>query len=204
MRNARQIGPTIAVAGLIAAAAGWMVVRAQDAPMSDTGQKQQLNQSGQQGSMTGQPLSINKCSELIGSRVENLQGDKLGKIDNVVVDFDSGRVSYCVLAVSRGIFRSSKYLAVPISAFKPSADGSYLILNADKDRVAQASGFDRDSWPSVSNPAWGAEPFWDTSAPSTTMPSTPENIPLNTPQNSTGDTNTNTPKSMPDEPGSQE
>ena len=153
-----------------------------------------------------QPIKINKCSALIGSRVENPQGEKLGKIEELVVDFDTGRVSYCVLGVSHGLLSTTKYLAVPLAAFKPSADGTCLILNADKDKVAQAKGFDRDSWPSVTNPAWGAEPFWQSAPkPATssmpdmqkTTPQTEENMENNAPR---GDTDPKDNPSQKDEP----
>jgi hypothetical protein len=71
-------------------------------------------------------------------------------------------VSYCVLRVEHGISATPKYLAVPLAALQPAADGQRVILNADKDKVAQAQGFDRHNWPSVSNPAWGAQPVWQT------------------------------------------
>jgi sporulation protein YlmC with PRC-barrel domain len=110
----------------------------------------------------GSPMKLNKCSQLVGTAVENRLGDKLGKIDEVVVDFDSGRVSYCVLRVDRGIVATTKCLAVPLRALKPSEDGSRLILDATKDKVAQAQGFDPNNWPSVSNPAWDAQLFSET------------------------------------------
>jgi sporulation protein YlmC with PRC-barrel domain len=157
MKKARKFDSKVVVATLCLAAAGWIVARAQDAP--NTG----ANQSQQQSATTtapSQPLKMNKCSQLIGTTVENPEGDKLGKIDEIVVDFDDGRVFYCVLSVEHKFFAKSKYLAVPLAALQPSADGARLILNADKDKVAQAQGFDRDDWPSVTNPVWGAQPFW--------------------------------------------
>jgi sporulation protein YlmC with PRC-barrel domain len=165
MRKTRKFDSKVVVAALCVATAGW-TARAQDSPNPNTGlsQSQQgVNQSQQQPATAptpGQPLKMNKCSQFIGTTVENPQGDKLGKIDEVVVDFESGRVSYCVLSVEHKLFATPKYLAVPLAALQPSADGSRLILHAEKDKVAQAQGFDRDNWPSVTNPAWGAQPFW--------------------------------------------
>ena len=116
---------------------------------------------------------MNKCSQLIGAAVEDPQGDKLGKIDEVVVDFESGRVSYCVLSVEHKLFATPKFLAVPLAALQTSSDGMRLILNTDKDKIAQAQGFDRDNWPSVTNPAWGAQPFWQTT-PKATISAPPD------------------------------
>jgi sporulation protein YlmC with PRC-barrel domain len=176
MKKANKIGKKIhsnwAIATLCMATAGWMTAQAQDsgANQPQTSQHAANQQTAQQaaqiqnghGTMgeTGQPQRINKCSDLIGTTVENQQGDKLGKIDEVVVDFQNGKVAYCVMTVEHKIFSTPKYLAIPLSAFQPSADGDRLILNADKDKVAQAQGFDRNSWPAMNNAAWGAQPFW--------------------------------------------
>jgi sporulation protein YlmC with PRC-barrel domain len=170
MKKTRKFNSNVVIATLCVAAAGWIMAQSQDTP--STG----VNQPQQQPATTttpGQPLKLNKCSQLIGTTVENPQGDKLGKIDEVVVDFDNSRVSYCVLSVEHKLFATPKYLAVPLAALQPSADGSRLILNADKDKVAQAQGFDRDNWPSVTNPAWGAQPFW-TPAQKTTISVLPD------------------------------
>jgi sporulation protein YlmC with PRC-barrel domain len=159
MRKTRKFSSKVVVAALCLAATGWLDARAQDAPVAGANQPQPRPATT---TASEQPLKVNKCSQLIGITVENQQGDKLGKIDDVVVDFDNARVSYCVLSVEHKIFATPKYLAVPLAAMRPSADGSRLILNADKDKVAQAQGFDRNNWPSVSSPAWGAQPFWQT------------------------------------------
>ncbi len=122
------------------------------------------------------PTRLNKCSQLIGTTVQNMQGQKLGKIEDVVINLDDGKVSYCVLKADRGILESSKSIAVPLSAMHPSADRSYLTLDVDKDKLSNAQGFDRDNWPSVTNPTWGAQPFWQSSyTPASTQPNNQNN-----------------------------
>jgi hypothetical protein len=107
-----------------------------------------------------------KCSDLIGTTVRNQQGEKLGKISDVVVGFDNQRVSYCVLSIKHGPFGKTKLLPVPLAAFQPSPDGTHLILNASRANLARARGYDRNEWPSTMTSAWGAEP----SAPSELPP----------------------------------
>ena len=46
-----------------------------------------------------------------------------------------------------------------------------MILDADKDKVANAQGFDRNNWPSTTNPVWGAQPFWQSNQRPMTTPS---------------------------------
>jgi sporulation protein YlmC with PRC-barrel domain len=103
---------------------------------------------------------INRASELIGSTVKNEQGERLGKIRDLVVDFSGDKVAYAVLAADSGMLSSEKLHAVPLRAFHPSEDGKYMILNTDKDKLSRAEGFDKNNWPSPQNPSWGAQPFW--------------------------------------------
>jgi sporulation protein YlmC with PRC-barrel domain len=179
MKKASTFDAPVVIATLCLVTTGWMLARAQDAPIAGVNQPQSQTPTTTDPS---QPLKMNKCSQIMGAAVENPQGDKLGKIEEVVVDFDNGRVAYCVMSVEHGLFATPKYLALPLAALQPSADGSRLILHADKDKVAQAKGFDRDNWPSVINPAWGAQPFWQTAPKATiiTPPDENENKPSGT------------------------
>ncbi|HEY3861961.1 MAG TPA: PRC-barrel domain-containing protein [Verrucomicrobiae bacterium] len=120
--------------------------------------QQERQQSGQPSSASTQPQIVTKCSEMIGAKVENQRGQTLGHISDVVVSYDKSRVSYCVLDVKTRMFTKAKLLAVPMAAFHPSDDGSYLILNASRENLAKAEGFNPNDWPATGNAAWGAQP----------------------------------------------
>jgi len=119
------------------------------------------------------PANYNRASGIVGMHVLNQNDEHLGCISDVVFDPNSERVSYAVMMVSPKVEiatspkgaaflkdQNQKFVAVPLSALKASADGDYLVLNADKSKVEEAMGFDRNNWPSVGNPSWGAQPFW--------------------------------------------
>ena len=110
---------------------------------------------------SGSPTNINKASSLIGMEVRNQSDEKLGKIEDIVMDLNSGKISYAVLNAG-GPFRS-KLVAVPANAFSASTDSKHLVLNADKTKLDEAKGFDKNAWPSVSNPDWGSDTFLDKS-----------------------------------------
>jgi len=107
----------------------------------------------------GIPARINKARALIGMQIRNPQDERLGKVKDMVLDLQSGCISYVVL--STGGLRP-KFLALPPSALRASADGKHLVLNADWHNVMGAAGFKRDAWPNMATPSWGAEPFWQT------------------------------------------
>lgn len=164
----------LAVAGL--ATAGWLTLQAQNtggAGSSPAGGQYRPGQAGQSsqdrsttaGSMSSstQVQKANKGSELIGMNVKNAQGETIGEIKDIVIDFQSDRVAYVVLSSDPGVLTAEKLHAVPLRAFQIGSDGSTVTLNADKSKLQSAQGFTKDNWPSPANPTWGAEPFWQES-----------------------------------------
>lgn len=160
-----------AVCGL--ATAGLLTAQAQDTDAQGAPGSQQQRQSGQASGQTsigltgqrsmGQTQKINKASELIGLTVKNAQGEELGEIKDIVIDFSSDKVGYVVLSSDPGAFSAERLHAVPLRAFQPGADGESLTLNADKQKMASAEGFTKENWPSPTSPAFGAQPFWQES-----------------------------------------
>ena len=111
-------------------------------------------------SQTSEVLKINKGSSLIGIVVKSQQGEELGKIRDLVIDFNSGRVAYLVLDSASGLFSSPKLHAVPLLAFQPDPTGTSLILNASRSKLDLSEGLAKDNWPAVTTATWGAEQFW--------------------------------------------
>lgn len=173
MKRSSLFNRTLWVAGLAVGLSG--VLQAQYAPVppkEKPGEKPDVQIPGEKSElpaarhgMAAQPKEINKATGLIGLQVANPQGKQLGKIRDLVIDLNSGRVSYCVMGMDGGLFSNEKFLAVPLRAFQPSPDSKSLILRVDQEKLAQAKGLDPDHWPSVTNPAWGAQPFWKENPP---------------------------------------
>jgi sporulation protein YlmC with PRC-barrel domain len=92
-----------------------------------------------------------RASKLIGMTVKNAQGENLGKIDDLIVDVNNERIYYAVLASGGIMGLGGKLFAYPVSLFRPGADKDELALNVDKERLKNAPGFDKKSWPE-----WGA------------------------------------------------
>jgi sporulation protein YlmC with PRC-barrel domain len=124
------------------------------------------------------PQKINKASALIGMKVRNAQNEDLGKIKDIVIDLDQGRVAYAVLSTSGGgIFGlREKLVAVPAYVLRAETGMDHLVLNASKAKLEAARGFDSENYPAMQSSAWGAEPFWDTEgiAPRDTFPTIPK------------------------------
>ena len=47
----------------------------------------------------------------------------------------------------------NKLFAIPSGAIQPRGD--QLVLNVDKEKLAQAPGFEKGNWPDMANQEWG-------------------------------------------------
>ena len=97
------------------------------------------------------------ASTLAGNSVRNAAGEDLGKVDEIMIDIPSGRVAYAVLSFGGFLGLGNKLFAVPWSALKVDEDEKCFVLNADKQSMEKAPGFDKDDWPDMSDPDWGSE-----------------------------------------------
>ncbi len=104
-------------------------------------------------------------SSIVGSAVENLQGEKLGDITDIAVDLDTGHVAYVAVSSPDG----GKLLAVPWSALLRSMKARTFVLDKDKATLAKAPSFDKNAWP-TGDRRWGEamyafydqQPYWET------------------------------------------
>ena len=161
MKTFKTLQSTIVAAALCAVSASLTPTLAQDA--SNTKDQTLVPQTSASTQTPNQTNVIGSPDKFVGTKVQNQQGERLGRITDVGVATDSQSVSYCVLKVKPGIFARTRYVQVPMAAFQPSPDGTYLILNASKANLANARGFDPSEGPAAAA-AWGAE------IPPTTLP----------------------------------
>ena len=94
------------------------------------------------------------ATSIIGDLVTNNDGDDLGKIEDLMVDTENGRVDYAVLSYG-GIFGlGNKLFAVPMETLGLDPNEKCFILNAEKSYLENAPGFDKDNWPNTADEGW--------------------------------------------------
>jgi sporulation protein YlmC with PRC-barrel domain len=103
--------------------------------------------------------SVLSASTLEGDSVRNAAGDNLGKIDEIMIDIPTGRVAYAVLSFGGFLGMGDKLFAIPWSLLRIDEDEKCFVLDVDKQVLANAPGFDKNSWPDMSNSTWGNEVF---------------------------------------------
>ena len=91
---------------------------------------------------------------LTGHKVENEAGEDLGKIEDLVLDDQSGRVQYAILAFGGFLGMSSHLVAVPWKRLRLKGNHKTFILNIDKETLRNAPSFDKANWPQMDLPEW--------------------------------------------------
>ncbi|MEO5715813.1 MAG: PRC-barrel domain-containing protein [Luteolibacter sp.] len=87
-----------------------------------------------------------KASEIMGMTVKNYQAQVIGKVEDLAVDVESGRIVQVVIS-SGGFIGIDKVLsAVPPSAFHHEIAAKVLRLDADKEMLRDAPDFDLSRW----------------------------------------------------------
>jgi len=109
------------------------------------------------------------ASKIIGEAVINRQNENLGKIHELVIDAQDGRLAYAVLSFGGFMGMGNKLFAMPWKAFEFAKNENKLVLNVDKEKLKTAPGFDQDAkWPDFADRTWGNsiykyygyEPYW--------------------------------------------
>ena len=109
------------------------------------------------------------ASTISGDRVRNAAGEDLGKIEDLMIDLESGRVAYAVLSFGGLLKMGNKLFAIPWQALAADTANKQFVLNVDKSMLENATGFDKDNWPDMADPSFGTDlyrhygykPYWE-------------------------------------------
>lgn len=91
----------------------------------------------------------NKASKLIGMQVKNTENEDIGKVKELVVDTQSGKIAYAVVSAGGGLIGGGKMVAVPFEALSLQPGAKNLVMNIKKEEFKNARGFAEKSWPSL-------------------------------------------------------
>ena len=108
------------------------------------------------------------ASTLKGDDVVNAKDEKLGTIEELMIDLDKGCIAYAVLSFGGFLGMGDKLFAIPWSALSVDTIEKRFVLNVKKELLEKAPGFDKSDWPNMADQAWGTKiynyygtkPFW--------------------------------------------
>jgi sporulation protein YlmC with PRC-barrel domain len=110
-----------------------------------------------------------RSKTLFEYRVKSPQGEDLGKIEEVVIDMEMGRVAYAVLSFGGLWGLGSKWVPVPWDAVVLRPEEKVLLLKIEKEKIEKAPNFEAATLPELANRQWGAvihtyygyPPYWE-------------------------------------------
>ena len=106
---------------------------------------------------------------LTGDDVVNRQGEKLGTIEEIMLDVPPGRIAYAVLSAGGFLGIGDKLFAIPWRSLTLDPENKCFVIDIAKERLEQAPGFDKSRWPSMAEENWARElhtyyrvrPYWE-------------------------------------------
>jgi len=109
------------------------------------------------------------ASTLGGDDVLNRQGEKLGTIEEIMLDVPTGRIAYAVLSAGGFLGIGDKLFAIPWRSLTLDPENKCFVVDVAKERLEQAPGFDKNHWPSMADENWARElhtyyrvrPYWE-------------------------------------------
>ena len=113
---------------------------------------------------------VQKASKLMGTSVKNLQDEKLGKVENILLDLPSGRIVAVIVSSGGFLGMGDELSAIPPSALRFTTDRETLQLDASKEMLSSAPHFKANQWPDFGQPnyadgiyrAYRIEPYFTT------------------------------------------
>lgn len=114
-----------------------------------------------------QPLALS-AGTLKGDKVVNFQNEDIGKVEEIMIDIHTGRVAYVVVSFGGILGIGNKLFAVPWSSLQVDTERKCFVMDAHKELLENAPGFDKNDWPETPNGQWfhdvytyyGQEPYW--------------------------------------------
>ena len=87
--------------------------------------------------------SLIAAEKVEGTNVYNLQGDKLGTVDDIMIDKVSGRAIYAVMSFGGFLGIGEKSHPLPWSTLKYDESKGGYVVNLDKKMLEKAPMYDR-------------------------------------------------------------
>src|SRR5579872_6177507 len=102
-----------------------------------------------------------RASSIAGMAVRSPADKDLGKVEDVVIDMETGSVRYAAISFGGLLGAGEKLFAVPFRALhvrqEPKSKSPHFELDVSKETLKKAKGFDKKHWPDFADPRFAEE-----------------------------------------------
>ncbi|MGB7747877.1 MAG: PRC-barrel domain-containing protein [Verrucomicrobiia bacterium] len=102
---------------------------------------------------------VQKASRLMGTSVKNLQGEPVGKVENLMVDLSASRIIAVIISTGGFLEMGDALSAVPPTALRFNPQHDTLQLDASKETLANLPRFKAGQWPDFSQPGYAGRVY---------------------------------------------
>ena len=111
------------------------------------------------------PVSFVSANQFIGMDVTNTQGEKIGKIRDLMLDRQTGQVGYAILGKGGIMGVKENEVAVPFNLLRSDAESASLALTVDESKLAAApartAGMTDQEYGRTVHEFYGQAPYWE-------------------------------------------
>ena len=107
----------------------------------------------------GERLNAFRVDKIIGSKVINRKGETLGKIEDLIIDIDTGTIVYAILDFGGFLGIGDKLFPVPWESLAALPLEGIFFLNQSKEQMEKAPAFEKKNLPDMGDMHWGAGVF---------------------------------------------
>ncbi len=123
-------------------------------------EKENMTGENQLGSDANSPVRVLTATSIIGDKVENTKGEKIGNIKDIMLNVHDGSVEYLVIEFGGFLGIGEKLFAVPFSALRLNSKKRDFILDVEKKFLETAPGFNKDHWPETNSHYSDVNVYW--------------------------------------------
>lgn len=105
---------------------------------------------------------------LIGSDVENAEGESAGTLNNLAMALHDGTIAFAVVGTGGFLGMGQENVAIPWDAFRvtmPEEDEYTIVVDVPQDRLERAPAYEVKGWPEERHVEWARDLFPATDRP---------------------------------------
>ncbi len=111
-----------------------------------------------------EPFEINdpeayNTANFLGSNVVNIDGDIIGSIDSLVIDFEEERILYAMLSFGGFLGIGTELFGVSWDALDYQWEDGIFLLDMSVEELQEAEGLDPNNLPGIGEQVWGVPPI---------------------------------------------
>ena len=120
------------------------------------------NETGQNqdGANANRPVHLLTATSIIGDKIQNKAGENVGKILDVMIDIQNGKIQYVIIEFGGFMGFGEKLFAVPFVALKLNTKERDFILDVEKSFLESAPGFNPEHWPETNSHYFDVNNYW--------------------------------------------